>query len=99
VETASSRARPEATKTFYVELIKPSHYDDDGYVIHWWRGFVPSNSLSTHYGLAQSSSRQRILGSEIEIKIKAYDETTTAIPVRPIIEGRSRWMQKSVYWT
>jgi len=33
-------------ETFLVELIKPSHYDDDGYVIQWWRGLVPSNSLS-----------------------------------------------------
>jgi len=25
-------------RKFLVELIKPSHYDDDGYVIQWWRG-------------------------------------------------------------
>src|SRR5262249_33086226 len=24
---------------FFVEIIKPSHYDDDGYVIQWVRGF------------------------------------------------------------
>ena len=37
--------------TFYVELIKPSHYDDDGYVVQWWKSWVPSNSLSVLYGL------------------------------------------------
>jgi len=35
----------ERQKKFLVELIKPSHYDDQGYIIQWWRGFVPSNYL------------------------------------------------------
>ena len=30
---------------FQLVLIKPSHYDDDGYVIQWVRAFVPSNTL------------------------------------------------------
>jgi len=33
-------------------LIKPSHYDDDGYVIRWWRAMIPSNSLAALYGVA-----------------------------------------------
>lgn len=70
---------------FLVTLIKPSHYDDDGYVIQWWRGFMPSNSLSTLYGLALSSRQRRILGDDVEIGIEAFDETTTLIPVRRII--------------
>src|SRR5262245_16954392 len=35
-----------ARRKFFVEIIKPSHYDDDGYVIQWWRAFIPSNSLA-----------------------------------------------------
>ena len=70
---------------FLIELIKPSHYDDDGYVIQWWRGFMPSNSLSTLYGLALSAQQQRILGVDVEIGIEAFDETTTVIPVRRIV--------------
>jgi hypothetical protein len=72
-------------KTFFIELIKPSHYDDDGYVIQWRWGFVPSNSLSALYGLAQSSGRRRIFGDNAEIKVAVYDETTTAIPIKRII--------------
>ena len=37
---------------FYVEIIKPSHYDDEGYVIQWRWAFVPSNSLACLYALA-----------------------------------------------
>ena len=33
-------------KTFKLVLIKPSHYDDDGYVIHWVRSSLPANSLA-----------------------------------------------------
>src|SRR6201993_4088445 len=46
-------------KKFLVELIKPSHYDDQGYIIQWWRGFVPSNSLSCLYGLALAVRERR----------------------------------------
>ncbi len=40
-----------AQKTFLVYLIKPSHYDDDGYVIQWLRSAIPSNTLATLNGL------------------------------------------------
>ena len=33
-------------KLMRLVLIKPSHYDDDGYVISWWRSIVPANSLA-----------------------------------------------------
>jgi hypothetical protein len=35
-----------AKRRFQLVLIKPSHYDDDGYVIRWWRAMIPSNSLA-----------------------------------------------------
>ena len=41
-----------SSKTFRLVLIKPSHYDNDGYVIRWWRGGLPSNSLACLYGIA-----------------------------------------------
>jgi radical SAM superfamily enzyme YgiQ (UPF0313 family) len=70
---------------FLVELIKPSHYDDDGYVIQWRRSFIPSNSLSAIYGLAMDASERRVLGDDVDIKINAYDETNTRVPVKRII--------------
>jgi hypothetical protein len=41
------RPAPGNAKKFYLELIKPSHYDDKGYVIQWRRAWIPSNSLSS----------------------------------------------------
>ena len=40
-----------AKRKFTIVLIKPSHYDDDGYVIQWRRSTIPSNSLASVYGL------------------------------------------------
>ena len=36
----------DSHRQFFVELIKPSHYDDDGYVIQWLKSWMPSNSLA-----------------------------------------------------
>ena len=68
-----------AKKRFCLVLIKPSHYDDDGYVIQWYRSGMPSNSLAVLYGLAQECAEQKILGDDVEIEIHAFDETNTRI--------------------
>ena len=44
---------PRTKRRFQLVLIKPSHYDDEGYVIQWLRSVVPSNSLGALYGLGQ----------------------------------------------
>jgi radical SAM superfamily enzyme YgiQ (UPF0313 family) len=75
----------EAEKKFYLELIKPSHYDDDGYVIQWWRAWIPSNSLSSVYGLILDAIKRRMLGDDVEIVVNVYDETNIAIPIKRII--------------
>jgi len=68
-------------KRFYVELIKPSHYDDDGYVIQWWRAWIPSNSLSSVYGLTLDLVKRRVLGDDVDIVVEVYDETNCVVPI------------------
>ena len=75
---------------FHVVLIKPSHYDDDGYVIQWLKAWVPSNSLACLYGLARHAAENRVLGEDVDIVIDAYDETNTVIPLRAIIRRLQR---------
>jgi len=78
---------PETAKKqkFSLVLIKPSHYDDDGYVIQWFRSAIPSNSLAALYGLALECARDRVLGPDIDIEIQAFDETNTVIHPHKII--------------
>ncbi len=74
------------TKTkFFVELIKPSHYDDDGYVVQWLKSWIPSNTLACINGLTRDAAERSALGSNVEFVINAYDEMNTVIPVADII--------------
>ncbi len=72
-------------RRFVVELIKPSHYDEDGYVIQWWKSWIPSNSLACLYGIAADIAARQALGPDVTIEIHAYDECHTVIPVGRII--------------
>ena len=49
-------------RSFLLYLIKPSHYDDDGYVIQWMRSAIPSNSLAVLFGLASDCRERQVLG-------------------------------------
>ena len=84
--SANKTTAKTATKKFYVELIKPSHYDDDGYVIQWWRAFIPSNSLACMFGIVRDSQQRQALGDDTEIVINAYDECHTVVPTKQIIK-------------
>jgi hypothetical protein len=66
-------------KIFRLVLIKPSHYDDDGYVIQWVRSAIPSNSLASLHALAADCAARRVLGEDVDMEIEAYDETNTRI--------------------
>ncbi len=68
-------------KTFHLVMIKPSHYDDDGYVIQWWRSGMPSNTLATLQGLATDCVQRQVLGDDVEIKLHAMDETNIRVRV------------------
>ena len=74
------------TKTkFFVELIKPSHYDDDGYVIQWHKSWIPSNTLACINALTKNAADRNALGSDVEFVINAYDEMNIVIPIADII--------------
>ena len=78
-------AAPAVRRTFELFLVKPSHYDDDGYVIQWARSSIPSNTLAALYGLAQDCAQRRVLGDDVDIRISALDETNARIDIAHII--------------
>lgn len=75
-----------SNKNFSLVLVKPSHYDDDGYVIQWYRSAIPSNSLACLYGLALECAEQRVLGPDTVFDIHAFDETNTRIDIDEIVK-------------
>ena len=74
-----------AGRRFQFILIKPSHYDADGYVVQWMRSTMPSNSLAAVYGLALGAAERQILGPDLPIDVHAMDETNTRVKHRELI--------------
>jgi Radical SAM superfamily len=70
---------------FHLVLIKPSHYDDEGYPIQWVKAAIPSNTLACLNGLAEDASRRQVLGSGIAVRLHTYDETNQRIRPERII--------------
>jgi radical SAM superfamily enzyme YgiQ (UPF0313 family) len=68
-------------RRFRLILIKPSHYDNDGYVIRWWRGGLPSNSLACLYGIALECRERQVLGADFDMDIEAIDETNWKVSI------------------
>jgi hypothetical protein len=74
---------------FHFVMIKPSHYDDDGYPIQWFRSAIPSNTLACLNGLAEDAQRRNVLGPNVAIRLHTYDETNRRVrPDRIIREIR-----------
>ena len=73
-------------RTFKIVLIKPSHYDDDGYVVQWWRTTIPSNSLASVHGLLAECAAGKVLGPDVGIDIEACDEGNTVVDVKKIVK-------------
>ncbi len=68
-----------ARSSFPLLLIKPTHYDDDGYPIQWLRSAIPSNTLAVLNGLALDCQERRVLGDDVNIEIFLVDETNTRV--------------------
>jgi hypothetical protein len=64
---------------FEFVMIKPSHYDDDGYPIVWWRTLIPSNSLAALNGIAVDCAERQVLGPDVDISLVTIDETNRHI--------------------
>src|SRR3954470_13678526 len=72
-------AKNPLRRSFQLVLSKPSHYDDEGYVVQWLRSAIPSNSLAVVYSLAANAAERQTLGPDVEITVTAVDECNTRI--------------------
>jgi hypothetical protein len=72
-------------RRFQLVLGKPSRYDDDGYVIRWWRTMIPSNSLAATYGIAADCTTRRSR-TDVAIAIEVIDETHTRVNVLKLLK-------------
>src|SRR4051794_41495163 len=78
-------AMPDSERILHLILIKPTHYDDDGYPIQWVRSAIPSNTLACLNGLAEDARTRQVLGPDVDIRLHTYDETNRRVRPDPII--------------
>ena len=74
-----------ARSRFKIILIKPSHYDEAGYVIQWHRSRMSSASLAAAYGELTACAQAGALGPEVGIEIETHDEANTVIDAKAMI--------------
>ena len=89
-------AKRIACKRLTVVLIKPSKYDDEGYVIRHFRGVLPSNTLACLSSLTEDLKGRQVLGGNLEIRIRIFDDTVQPIPVDRIIRSNNLTRNRTV---
>jgi hypothetical protein len=77
---------PGRQAVFHFVMIKPTHYDDDGYPIQWFRSAIPSNTLACLNALAEDACARNVLGAEVQIHLSTYDETNRRVRPDRIIQ-------------
>jgi hypothetical protein len=82
---AGAGAAPPAL--FHFVMIKPTHYDEDGYPIQWFRSAIPSNTLACLNALAEDACCRNVLGDEVRIELHTYDETNRRVRPDRIIRS------------
>ena len=75
-----------AVALFHFVMVKPTHYDDDGYPIQWFRSAIPSNTLACLNALAEDARERQVLGPGVEIRLHTYDETNRRVRPDKIID-------------
>jgi radical SAM superfamily enzyme YgiQ (UPF0313 family) len=74
-------------KQMRVVIIKPSKYDDEGFVIRHFRGVLPSNTLACLSSLTLDAAKRELLGENVDIQVELFDDTVQKIPVDKIIRS------------
>lgn len=84
---AGGGANHESVRRLVVLLVKPSRYDDDGYVVHHWKGVLTSNTLHCMYAL----TLQAAADFPVPLTARAVDETVElVVPERLVRAFRGR---------
>lgn len=72
-----------------VYLVKPSCYDDEGYIVRYFRGVLPSNTLACLAALTEAAA-DRLREAGFEIKLHLIDEVVQKVPVGRICRSARR---------
>ncbi|MFC1561278.1 B12-binding domain-containing radical SAM protein [Candidatus Latescibacterota bacterium] len=71
-------------KSLKIILIKPSKYDDDGFVVRYFKGVLPSNTLACMRSLTLKFKEKWEMEKNIQISIVLLDDIIDTIPYKKI---------------
>jgi radical SAM superfamily enzyme YgiQ (UPF0313 family) len=74
----------------HLYFIKPSKYDDDGYVIRYGKGVMPSNTVAVLYGLTLDLVSRGELPPGVKVNVDLIDELVTRVDVGAIAKRACR---------
>ena len=74
---------PFACERLSIVLVRPTRYDEDGYVVRHWRGTLPSNTLSCLIGLTRDAVDGGALG-DVAVDVHAFDEAVDRVSPRKL---------------
>ncbi|MFH1572673.1 MAG: radical SAM protein, partial [Acidobacteriota bacterium] len=77
----------ESARSLRIVLIRPSKYDDEGWVIRHFRGVLPSNTLACLHALSEDVKQRQLLGAGVRVRVQTYDDSVQKIPVDRIIRS------------
>ncbi len=80
--------KKKASRRINLYLIKPSHYDDEGYVVRHFRGVLPSNTLFCLASLTRHAAKSERF-SDFDFRIELLDETVNKVSTRKICRSQS----------
>lgn len=80
---------PTGIRRLEVLLVKPSKYDDDGYVMRYVRGVLPSNTLATIAALTSDAVAGGELGA-VDVRIRMMDELVQKIDPAKLVRRYRR---------
>ncbi len=74
----------QTIRSLVVALIQPSRYDEDGFVIRYLKGVLPSNTLACLRSLTLDFAPSWKSEKGITVSVEAFDEMVERIPVRKL---------------
>src|SRR5881409_1065674 len=78
-----------SVRCLQVFLIRPTKYDDDGYLLRHVRGVLPSNTLATLHALTEDVRQRGVLGA-LGLRVHLYDESVQRLPERRMLRAARR---------
>ncbi|WP_413205273.1 B12-binding domain-containing radical SAM protein [Rhodospirillum sp. A1_3_36] len=93
------KAEAASPKRLGILIIKPSRYDDDGYVIQWWRSFIIATGLTVVTGLVEDAARRRPLGPDVDIEFQMIDEFSQVIRPAKLAKWLGQFDRAAVFLT